>query len=41
MDKTMDLIEIEATKNGIVVNEGTGPAFEANMLKMIHQDRVR
>jgi len=41
MDETMDLIEKGAAKKNIQINEGTGPAFEDTVFKMIHQDRVR
>lgn len=41
MDNIMDVFEEKANANNIEINEGTGPAFEDPVVKMIHQDRVR
>lgn len=40
MDKAKEKIEKEAEKKKVEIFEGTGPAFEENVPKMIHQDRV-
>lgn len=40
MDKCKDKIEAEAAKHKVEIYEGTGPAFEENVPKTIHQDRV-
>mmetsp|Transcript_27728 Transcript_27728/g.26769 ORF Transcript_27728/g.26769 Transcript_27728/m.26769 type:complete len:418 (+) Transcript_27728:458-1711(+) len=41
MDLVIDIIEEAGLKKGIQVHEGQGPAFEEEMVKQIHQDRVR
>ncbi len=41
MDRLMDEIEDEAAKHNVEINEGTGPQYENELPKMIHQDRVR
>mmetsp|Transcript_48301 Transcript_48301/g.35476 ORF Transcript_48301/g.35476 Transcript_48301/m.35476 type:complete len:314 (+) Transcript_48301:692-1633(+) len=41
MDEVIDVLEEAAKTLDIKVEEGQGPAFEEEMLKLIHQDRVR
>ena len=36
LDKALDQIEKETTQNNIEINEGSGPAFEKDLLKLIH-----
>lgn len=40
MDKSKEKIEKLALIHKIEIFEGTGPAFESNVTKDIHQDRV-
>lgn len=40
MDKVKDEIETEAKLKKIEIQEGTGPAFEAKIIKNIHEDLV-
>ena len=41
MDKAKDLLEEERKKHKVEIYEGSGPDYEENLPKLIHQDRVR
>lgn len=40
MDKVKELIETQAKEKKVQIYEGTGPAFDAEMVKEVHESKT-